>query len=612
MEDWEMEGLKAASVSKQSTPASGVLQRKCSGCKKKEKEKIRLQRTAVRSGPVGDVPPIVHDVLRSPGKPLDKATREFMESRFSHDFSHVSPQAAMQTTGMVVGPQGDRYEQEADRAAEATMKPATPQKAHLHPGYDFSNVRVHDDSRAAESARAVNALAYTVEQDIVFGSGYSPNTDLGKKLLAHELAHTLQQSSSDGALRRKCGAAAMGPASPDCQIDTNARPRSNRLGEDRFLFKKNCDDFDADHESRLSEVASRIPANARVSVLGMASRDGPADFNRSLSCERAFRGAEIIIRSGHGSQIDDVRATGPIGAEGDTHLRAVEVLVTAPRQPQRQPKPKCGPDATDWFIRTINGARRDRDIVGIQRDMADADALARRYGATAADVAEGGAAAAVLAQEQKLRIFGPAPPPRNATIDAQLAAGIFRGASATARLTPRPPLPFLPADGRLIDTPRILFHINRAANNWKALVTHGARYDFKAHVMNHPRSAHCPEPGCIPIEVGTITLCPAATSENCYESDLPGNLFYARIGRHVGYSRNTLQLGSQYAELTDTRLRPARPAVTWDTPEDTFSIDLGFGLPLPLTRSDLCSIMPAVRTSLSRPATSCDDCNEVF
>jgi hypothetical protein len=66
-------------------------------------------------------------------------------------------------------------------------------------GRDFSEVRVHTDAKAAESASAVNALAYTVGNDIVFGSGqYVPGTAAGKRLLAHELAHTVQQQGFTG------------------------------------------------------------------------------------------------------------------------------------------------------------------------------------------------------------------------------------------------------------------------------------------------------------------------------------------------------------------------------------------------------------------------------
>ncbi len=62
-------------------------------------------------------------------------------------------------------------------------------------GYDFSEVRLHTDAKAADSARAVNAQAYTIGKDVVFGSDkYSTDSDDGKKLLAHELTHVIQQN----------------------------------------------------------------------------------------------------------------------------------------------------------------------------------------------------------------------------------------------------------------------------------------------------------------------------------------------------------------------------------------------------------------------------------
>jgi Domain of unknown function (DUF4157) len=64
-------------------------------------------------------------------------------------------------------------------------------------GHDFGQVRVHTDEKAAGSAADVDARAYTVGRDIVFGAGqYAPSTGEGRKLLAHELTHTLQQDSS--------------------------------------------------------------------------------------------------------------------------------------------------------------------------------------------------------------------------------------------------------------------------------------------------------------------------------------------------------------------------------------------------------------------------------
>jgi len=73
----------------------------------------------------------------------------------------------------------------------------SPTRAFFEPrfGVDFSSVRLHTNSQAAESARAVNALAYTVGAHVVFNSGqYAPHRDTGRRLLAHELTHVIQQT----------------------------------------------------------------------------------------------------------------------------------------------------------------------------------------------------------------------------------------------------------------------------------------------------------------------------------------------------------------------------------------------------------------------------------
>jgi len=109
----------------------------CAACKQK-----RLQRQSHRAGP-NAAPPVVHDVLRSSGRGLEPAVRSEMEARLGHDFSRV---------------------------------------------------RVHADTRAADSARAVAARAYTVGSDLVFARGaYAPSSDDGRRLLAHELTHVVQQ-----------------------------------------------------------------------------------------------------------------------------------------------------------------------------------------------------------------------------------------------------------------------------------------------------------------------------------------------------------------------------------------------------------------------------------
>jgi len=80
--------------------------------------------------------------------------------------------------------------------------------------YDFSQVRVHTDVRAAESARVVNAKAFTIGKDVVFGAGqYSPGTSSGKRLLAHELTHVVQQQ---GKLQSSLGTSSLIQTLIDC------------------------------------------------------------------------------------------------------------------------------------------------------------------------------------------------------------------------------------------------------------------------------------------------------------------------------------------------------------------------------------------------------------
>jgi len=124
----------------------------CPSCRKGEEDEddARVLRRAPedRPGAAAVAPPIVQDVLGSAGQPLDAATRAAMEPRFGHDFSAV---------------------------------------------------RVHLDERAAAAARAVHAQAYTVGRDLVFGAGrYAPGTAGGDRLIAHELAHVVQQRGGLG------------------------------------------------------------------------------------------------------------------------------------------------------------------------------------------------------------------------------------------------------------------------------------------------------------------------------------------------------------------------------------------------------------------------------
>ena len=170
----------------------------CEECRKKQ-EQGTMQRAAIGDAPAVAVPPVVHEVLRSPGQPLDAAIRAFMEPRFASDFSHmrVHAIAGRGPTPLTVSRPGEPAEREADQIAKTVVDWPARDGTEAGPRADLSRVRLHTDSRAAESARAVNALAYTVGGDIVFGAGqYAPRTAAGRHLLAHELTHVLQQTGA--------------------------------------------------------------------------------------------------------------------------------------------------------------------------------------------------------------------------------------------------------------------------------------------------------------------------------------------------------------------------------------------------------------------------------
>ena len=178
----------------------------CAACRAKP---LSLQPRAATEGALAEVPPIVHEVLQSPGQPLDPATRAFFEPRFGHDFSQV--RVHPEPHGASAGPEGTALTAGSAMYGGAmhTAGPGQPltraTRTFFEPrfGDDFSQVRVHTGARAAASAQAVHARAYAIGNDVVFGQGqYSPETPAGRYLLAHELTHVVQQNGSSEMVQR--------------------------------------------------------------------------------------------------------------------------------------------------------------------------------------------------------------------------------------------------------------------------------------------------------------------------------------------------------------------------------------------------------------------------
>lgn len=183
---------------------------------KKEEEDAGIQRKA--TGEVSAAaPPLMHDVLQSSGKPLDPATRGFMETRLD---------------------------------------------------FDLSRVRIHTDSRAAESARAMSALAYTHGTHVVFAAGqFAPGVSAGRRLLAHELAHVMQQEGPVRAprilpaIQRKCACGSAQGSTGKC--DKCEKKRALSL-QPKLTVNKPGDAYEQEAD-RVADQIMAAPADPSIS-----------------------------------------------------------------------------------------------------------------------------------------------------------------------------------------------------------------------------------------------------------------------------------------------------------------------------------------------------------
>jgi len=228
----------------------------------------------------------VGDALRSAGRPLDAPTRSFMESRFGHDFSRV---------------------------------------------------RVHTDAQAAGSAQSLGAHAYTVGGDVVFAPGrYAPHTGEGRRLLAHELTHTIQQGGA-GAQSSQGRAAPVAisahsrprvsgfwpfdadaePAFDSVEGEVKYRLDKNETGEDEKAFKA----LNGQSVAAMLSTLEKLKADGLVGTL-IGRFDHATGVNRprlwvALSCVqyKGWGGAEESLKT----ELAQMRAAGE-GAQADEML----------------------------------------------------------------------------------------------------------------------------------------------------------------------------------------------------------------------------------------------------------------------------------------------------
>jgi len=176
--------------SRNSSNTSDTIHRKCDECETEEQEKVsepvmrkEAFASAVSTSLPSDTPSSIKNVINSGGQPLDTQTRSFFEPRFRTDLSHV---------------------------------------------------RIFTGQAAGQSARLINARAYTLENNIVFGIGeYMPESVSGRHLLAHEIVHTGQQNSNHQAKKIHRNVTPS-PWNPPIRADEMTPGGSDRFGSQTF------------------------------------------------------------------------------------------------------------------------------------------------------------------------------------------------------------------------------------------------------------------------------------------------------------------------------------------------------------------------------------------
>lgn len=229
-------------------------------------------------------------------------------------------------------------------------------------GYDFSNVRVHSDSKAAKSAQSINALAFTSGNNLVFNKDeYSFNTDKGKRLLAHELTHIAQQNQTGWHIRgqttdykpsvhvmrkERDPAPAINPEEPAMSWFYADDPTGHVAS---IYFDTASSILDVDDQAVLYQVNLILEDSnppSKMMFEGYSDTAGDPISNRALSERRAMAvAASFPLPTMH----TKVNFTG-LGEQGPepatdnatqlSHYRRVDVIVMPPRPTTRYEPPK--------------------------------------------------------------------------------------------------------------------------------------------------------------------------------------------------------------------------------------------------------------------------------
>ena len=274
--------------------------------------------------------PLVQSALTSPSTPLDEVTRSFMEPRFGHDFGQV---------------------------------------------------RVHKDESAAESNRALNALAYTVGDHILFGAGqYAPNTAYGKRMLAHELCHVVQQRK--GLVEGRPGLGGIKVSEPNDRFE-----RAADAAADRVMQTGRAAGAQDGQPVSESTVKPSLPSTTPVPQVPLVQRylagsEGHGGIEEEALYEAGLSQREAKLAY-YGnwlrdlSQIPGMRGLIRILAAGEFGREPTDAEVGQYLASEHMDRPDKGPSAEDPYLSPEEREAKTRALGGEQRRWVEEQQTAR-------------------------------------------------------------------------------------------------------------------------------------------------------------------------------------------------------------------------------------------
>jgi len=295
-----------------------------------------VQRDASSAASPAVAPQPVHDVLRGAGHALDGGTRSVMESRFGHD---------------------------------------------------FGSVRIYNDGVAASSARSIAANAYTVGNKVVFNRGkYAPGSAAGDKLLAHELAHVVQQRGTDGILQR----------SP---VDDSSQPPAGTVkGYQYTLDGKPVTLTEEQYKAEVARQAHNLGVDfKRISGIAEVYRDNERDFINNIHGSHWYSVGSISDLMGSADLPDESiwSRPSPSIAVGTTALQRGDLALAARMLPVAEQALKSSIHQWNTYMTaTIGGAETTLTVLETTRDVSFSIAIGTAAVVLLPVVAAGAATAA--------------------------------------------------------------------------------------------------------------------------------------------------------------------------------------------------------------------------